>query len=226
MLKIKKGPKAKAETQNWYKDRYQYAVMHRKILVIISLASMACTVFTLLIISQLAASKSIEPFVIQIDQKSGMTQVLDPVRLKELTINEAVNNYFIIKYIRSREGYHANDIGRNYDVVRLMSEPTKVFGQYRKQISPNNPDSVVTRLGSFGERTVNVKSVTYLGPQQVQIRYSTRTTGQGRKASVENSIALLEYEYVKMPLSMTERYINPLGFRITDYRTYEDIASP
>ncbi len=217
------GKKAKPEIQNWYKDRYQYVVMQRKVLVIISVAALVCTFAAIFIIFRLIDAKTIEPFVIQIDQRSGITQVLDPVSVKELTAKESVNNHFISQYIKAREGYHARDISRDYDLVRLMSDPGGVFGYYRGSINPNNPSSPVARFGSSGERTVKIKSITYLEPRRVQVRIQIDES-MGEYSGTLHRIATLSFTYVRLNLSISERYINPLGFRVTEYRVYEDEA--
>ena len=211
------------ETKNWYKDRYQYVLLQRKLLAIITIMSLICTLATVVVISQLTPLKTIEPFVIQVDQKSGITQAVDPVTVKELTANEAVNNYFIVQYMRAREKYNINDLAQNYNLVRIMSESKKVYPQFVSEADPNNPRSNAARLGSFGERTIKFKSITYLSPQLAQVRFLVEE--KGGLAGAAHKIALLSFEYVKMSLTTEERYLNPLGFRVTDYRVDEDVLT-
>src|SRR5262245_52619761 len=104
--------------KNWYKDRYQYVLVQRKVLTLITLLSLSCTLFALFYIAHITPLKTIEPFVIEVDQKSGITQTVDPLTVKELTANEAVNNFFIVQYIRARESYSSTDYARNYNIVR------------------------------------------------------------------------------------------------------------
>src|SRR5258706_3098115 len=158
------------DDKSWYKYRYQYVLVQRKFLVAIPLMSLVCTFAAVIVISQLTPLKSIEPFVIQVDQKSGITQTVDPLTVKELTANEAVNNYFIVQYIRSRETYSLTDLAKNYNLVRIMSESKRVYAQFVGEADPNNPRSNAARMGTFGERTVKFKSITYLGPQLAQVR--------------------------------------------------------
>jgi len=214
------------ESKNWYKDRYQYVLLQRKLLTMITVASLICTLATVLAISHLTPLKTIEPFVIQVDQKSGITQTVDPLTVRELTANEAVNNYFIVQYMRAREKYNINDLAQNYNLVRIMSESKRVYPQFVSEADPNNPRSNAARLGSFGERTIKIKSITYLGPQLVQVRFYTEEKGGGAgTGGIQHKIALLSFEYVKMSLTTEERYLDPLGFRVTDYRVEEDIVT-
>lgn len=211
------------DTKNWYRDRYQHVLVQRKLLTMITLLSLVCTLATVVVISQLTPLKSVEPFVIQVDQKSGFTQTVDPLTVKELTANEAVNNFFIVQYIRSRETYSVMDLAKNYNIVRIMSERDKVYPEFVGEADPNNPRSNAARLGSTGVRTVKFKSITYLNPQLAQARLLIEEKSDNAGYSQQHKIALVAFEYIKMNLTTEERYINPLGFRVTDYRLDEDV---
>lgn len=208
---------------NWYKDRYQYVIVQRKILTLITLLSLLCTFVTVLVIASLTPLKTVEPFVIQVDQKSGIVQTVDPLTVKELTANEAVNNFYIVQYIRARENYNIHDIARNYNIVRIMSEPGQVYGQFVSQADPNNPRSNAARLGSGGTRTVKFKSITYINPQLAQARLLIEERGNETSYQQQHKIVLIAFQYIKLNLTNEERYINPLGFRVTDYRVDEDV---
>jgi type IV secretion system protein VirB8 len=210
------------EAKNWYKDRYQYLLVQRKLLTLITLLSLLCTLGTVVAIALLAPLKTVDPFVIQVDQKSGITQTVDPLSVKELTANEAVNDFFIVQYIRSRETYSVMDLARNYNIVRVMSEADKVYADFVRQADPNNPRSNAARLGSSGVRIVKFKSITYLSPQLVQARLLIEER-QDTSVVQYHKIALVAFQYIKLSLTNEERYINPLGFRVTDYRLDEDI---
>lgn len=178
-----------------------------------------------MLILSLIPQKTIEPYVIQVDQKSGITEVVDPVSSRELTGNEAVNNYFIVQYLRAREGYAAANIFDQYNLVRVMSEPNTVFAKFREEADANNRDSNVTRLGSVGKREVKIKSISYLEPQVVQIRVVFIEKDNGISISSQShKIILLKFGYAKMGLSREERFLNPLGFRVLDYNVYDEVA--
>jgi type IV secretion system protein VirB8 len=219
---MSKTLKEPIDNKNWYRDRYQRVLVQRKLLTLITLLSLFCTLIMVLVIAQLTPLKTVEPFVIQVDQKSGITQTVDPLTVKELTANEAVNNFFIVQYIRSRETYDIHDLARNYNIVRIMSERDKVYPEFVARADPNNPRSNAARLGSTGQRTVKFKSITYLNPQLAQARLLIEEKGNNSYTQ-QHMIALLGFQYIKLNLNNEERYINPLGFRVTDYRLDEDV---
>ncbi|MFN9109522.1 MAG: virB8 family protein, partial [Bacteroidota bacterium] len=205
-----------------YKDRYQYVLVQRKLLVLITLLSLASTLSTTFVIAYLTPLKTVEPFVIQVDQKTGIVQTVDPLTATELTANEAVNNFYIVQYIRARETYSMADLARNYETVRVMSESDSVYRQFIAEQSPNNPGSNVARLGASGSRTVKFRSFSYLNPSTIQVRVTIEERNDSGVFNFQR-IVTLKFEYVKMSLTMEERYLNPLGFRVTSYRVDEEI---
>jgi type IV secretion system protein VirB8 len=216
-----RATKEPSHSKNWYRDRYQYVLVQRKILVLITSLSLVASLVTVVVIAQLTPLKTVEPFVIQVDQKTGITQTVNQMTVKEITANEAVNNFFIVQYIRARENYVSADLSRNYNIVRLMSESNKVYGEFTRSANPNNPRSNAARLGVTGVRTIKFKSITYLNPQTVQARVLVEEKSESNLAQ-QHLIILLSFAYVNMALTLEERYLNPLGFIVTDYRVDED----
>ncbi|MCE2926146.1 MAG: hypothetical protein LW823_00655 [Rickettsiales bacterium] len=219
---MSKAAQDTTQTKNWYKDRYQYVLVQRKLLVLITFLSLVSTFATTMVIASLTPLKTVEPFVIQVDQKTGIAQTVDPLTATELTANEAVNNFYIVQYIRARETYSLPDLARNYETVRIMSESTMVYPEFIAQQNPNNPSSNAARLGTSGVRTVKFKSFSYLNPSTVQARVLIEEKNESGIFNFHR-IVTLEFQYIKMALTLEERYINPLGFRVTSYRTDEEI---
>lgn len=211
--------------KNWYKDRYQSVLVHRRILWVFTTVSLVCAIIALVVVLALIPQKTIEPYVIQVDKRTGITQYVNPVTATELTANEAVKNYFIVNYIRAREGYSATDVFRKYDMVRMMSQPSPVYDGFLQEADPNNPESNVARLGSAGKKQVIIKSISYLEPQVVQVRIVSEERNDGISVSTRrHKIIIIKFKFANIPLSAEERYVNPLGFLVIDYRMDEDVA--
>ncbi|MEZ5691931.1 MAG: type IV secretion system protein [Rickettsiales bacterium] len=210
------------ESRNWYKDRYQSVLLQRRLLIVITILSMVSTLVVMTIVAQLTPLKGVEPFLIQVEPKSGITQVVDPFTVKEVTGLEAVNNYFIVKYIRARESYNVRDISDNYTTVRVMSERNNVYSKFRREANPNNPNSVAARMGGTGSRSVKFKSITYIKPNRAQVRLLVEETAANGLTLQSHKIVTILFEYRKLALTSEERYINPLGFHVLDYRVDDD----
>ena len=229
-LKEEKIPKE--EKKNWYNDRYQFVVVQRNTLAVITILALVCSIAATYSISQLAPLKSVEPFVIQVDQKSGITQAVNPLQARDLTANEAVNQYFIVQYCRARETFLGTQDKNyyNYNLVRILSDPS-IFSKYQREIVLSNPESPGARLGANGERSIHIASIKSLDSKTLQDGTETRRyliiaqiseKGGNGPAKVLQKIITLEFKYAELVLNTEDRYLNPLGFRVLDYRVDEN----
>jgi len=217
--------------KNWYNDRYEFVVIQRNIFAIITLISLVLSIVVTFSISQLTPLKSVEPFVIQIDQKTGVTQVVNPIKSKELLAQDAVNNFFIVEYIRARESHLSQDVNYyNYNLVRVLSDPA-IFRAYTFEIALSNPESPAARMVNGGTRDVHISSIKYVsedkdsaGNQTLRYDIRVQITERGTQAGtrVLQKLISLKFKYVALELTTEDRYLNPLGFRVIDYKAYDE----
>jgi len=215
------------EAKNWYTDRYEAVCIQRNILLIVTLCALVTTVFASVAIAWLMPLKSIEPFVIQIDETTGITQVVDPLRDDEITANEAIKRYMIYKYVMSRETYLVDTERRrdNYNVVRVMTEPD-IYNNFRIGLSTNNEDSPTNVYGETKQRIIKVKSISFLNEETAQVRLSAEVVEGGRRVEKKTPYTILmTFEFKKMELTAGERFINPLGFLVESYNISEEILN-
>lgn len=223
MLKVKKKTQGNQPTaKNWYSDKYQSVLVQRNIFAVITLLSLLTTLVAVIAVKSLSPLKSVEPFVIQIDEKTGLTEVVEPLsRSKLVSANEVVDNYFVWQYIRARETYDIPDYSRNVQIVNMMSH-NKVYSSYVNEISPNNPQSAVARLGKKGVRTVENPVIIYLpnklGKRMAQVRFQISESQRGERAVPYQKIVTMEFTYADIELTRAQRFINPLGFQVISYR--------
>jgi len=218
---------AKKDKKNWYNDRYQFVVVQRNFFAIVTVLSLACSIAATFSISQLAPLKSVEPFVIQVDQKTGITQVVDPLKSSEITGNESINQYFIVQYCRARESFLGSQERNNYNynVVRVLSEP-EIFSSYYRDVAVSNTDSPIARLGANGLREVKIGSIKLLdrktlptGEEVMRYLVVAQITEKGLSSSVKTmqKIISIEFKYAELELTTEDRYLNPIGFRVLGY---------
>ncbi len=233
---FKKGDKAEAkpESKSWYQDKFQYVLVQRNILAITTLVALILALISVFAVMQLTPYKSVEPFVIQVDEKSGIVQRVDPVTKQQFTANEAIENYFIVKYITARETYDISDLRHNYNIVRVMSNQS-VYADFRRQATPKNPNSPAAVLQTSGKRTVKFKSITYIdttapgqqqranAPQVAQVRVQvTDNLPKVPAPVVSHQVITLQFQFSDLNLTQEDRYINPLGFTVLSYRKDRD----
>lgn len=210
----------------WHRDLYQSVVVSRNRWFLAGLIGIALAGLQALALVFITPLKTVEPYVIQVDNKSGMTTVLKPLREGQegnLTQDEAVTKSFIVKYIVARETYDPQDLNRNYDLVRLMSgsEEAKRFDD---SVSNMNPNSPVERYKTTTTRTVRISSVSFLDKNKktVQIRFTT-TENQRNESREDYWVAILTYRYVNSPMDEADRFNNPLGFQVMSYRLDQEL---
>ncbi len=223
----KKGEQnAALKKRNWYEDRYQSALVQRNILLFVVLLSLLGISFAVITVLQISSSKKISPFVIQVEDKTGITSVVQP--LDKFSTNETIQKYFIMKYLNARETYSFHDYRyQYYTIVRLLSDD-KVYGEFRRWLVSEQGDSPV-RYGDKIERTISVKSITYLPNNRespgytVQVRFKQSDVLHKRVQPDKHKIATINFEFFPMRLTTEEQYINPLGFQVLSYRVDNEI---
>lgn len=210
------------EVKNWYSDRYQYVLVQRNILAFITLAALGAAAFLSVAISQMAPLKSVKPFVIQVDDKTGITQVVSDESKQELQANEVLKRYFVIKYVNFREGYDASFAQTAYNAVRLMSSRS-VFDVYNEYMAAANPQSPVNLYSNKVTKTVKFMSVVFLEPDLAQARISVSYHGQGASGYKESQhVVLVRFKFARLELTQDERDVNPLGFRVEAYQVVQE----
>lgn len=214
--------------KNWYSDRYQTTLIQRNFLLLLTMISLAGIIVSVITVVQVTSSKSVEPFVIEIEEKTGITNVIRPLLKEKFAYDEALRRYFIMKYVNAREGYDFGSYKYNYyTVIRLLST-SKVYSEFRKQVAPESVDSPL-RMEARGQRVVKAKSMALLEQPTkdkpgftVQVRFALETSGNDY-AGVKNLVATINFDYFDLSLTTEERDINPLGFQVTGYRIDEEV---
>lgn len=221
-------------SKHWYQDKYQHVLTQRNVLALVALVALVAAAMAVLAVMRLAPLKSVEPYLLQIDEKTGLTQRVSSITRKEYAADQAIDRYFTTSYLRVREGYNINILRYNYNIVRLMSSPD-VFRRYRFQIDPKNEDSLAKKLGAYGLREVRVRSIVYITnpsekgkPQNarqkiVQARITTTDTTPNSGDKVQQWVVTLTFEYADLKLNQDEQLLNPLGYTVTSYQIQPEI---
>ncbi|PIR32839.1 MAG: hypothetical protein COV36_03415, partial [Alphaproteobacteria bacterium CG11_big_fil_rev_8_21_14_0_20_44_7] len=120
-------------------------------MILIVILSLLSVIFMTVAAYFFVPLKSVEPFVIQIDESTGVTEIVSSKKIKEYSANESLVKFFSMRYIYSRENYNFRLIDENNEVVRVMSSP-EVFYHFRRYIDPANPGSPYNIFGTKIER--------------------------------------------------------------------------
>jgi type IV secretion system protein VirB8 len=218
------------QVKNWYSDRYQAMVIQRNFLMLITLISLVGVVVSAFAVQVVTSAKTIEPFVIEVSQKSGVATVVDQLSTKQFVADEVISRYFIAQYIRAREGYDYHQFQYNYNTITRLFSSSDVYKEFRSTISSTNEQSPTALLGNSGRRDVSITSIIFMqgggenGEKTAQVRFQYTDTGVGgRIRDVKHKVALVVFSFKQLKLSIEDRYVNPLGFTVTSYKADDEV---
>ena len=209
--------KAKTDTKNWYSDRYQTVLVQRNLLFIATLASLAAALITAMLIYVNIPLVTVEPFAIEVDRRSGIVQTVQPLALDATAKDERINNYMLINYLRAFETVNISDFAYSLTMIRISSVPD-IFSEFLRTKNPYDKDTVAGAvMAARAKRDIVIKSIYYLRPGHVQIRFITQDKSTNGTAAPEHFLANIKFEYREIKLNIDEAFLNPLGFYVTSY---------
>jgi type IV secretion system protein VirB8 len=207
------------KVRNWYEERYDNITVQRNLLFVLLLILLCLSIISIIVVAYVVNTKRFDPFVIQIDDTTGMAKIVNPISSSVLSGNEALAQYFIKKYVVARETYNPVDFDTQANTtVRLLSS-NSIYWDYRGYLKNEDVNPSI-KYGQKNTTFLLVKSWSNLSENKYILRFSINETAGSR--SVFNKIAVVEFKYVPMELTDKDKDINPIGFQITGYRVDDD----
>lgn len=226
--KVKNTEKTFNQVKNWYQDRYETVVIQRNVLFLVVIALIAVFGFTISGIIALNTEKVYEPFIVQVEDNTGVITKVNNEAIRELAADKALRNSSLVRYILARENYSSVEHIYNYfTIVRLFSTQ-QVYDEFNATIATSNPNSPLSFGMDFKIET-KIKSITDIDENQklVQVRIDKSKISTRSKDNVpewtKSYLISLKYAYIDTGLPEADRYINPLGLQIVDYDVNEEI---
>ena len=167
-------------------------------------------------VAGLTPLKTVEPFVVRVDNSTGIVDVVSGLKSGPLDYDEAVRKWFASRYVRSREGFTSSEAEENFRNVTLMTAPAEQ-ARFVAWFSGRNPESPQNVYGDRATVRIKVKTISLIGSNVMQVRY-LRTMTRGDEVNQTHWIATLTYSFVNAPMSEQDRLVNPLGFLVTEFR--------
>lgn len=213
--KSKDNKKQVFKIKNWYSNRYQLIIVQRNILLVFTIICIASMMVSVIFVKHIIASKSLEPYLIEVEEKTGVVTVVDQMTTADFTGNEIMKKYFINQFIQSSTAYNPRTYKIDLEIVRLLSSPA-VYSNFRKRINAK-------KLGVDSKITVRIKSIQFPSPNNAQIRILRNINNNGKKETKNEIITISFFFGSDVELTMEERLINPLGFQVVSYSIAEEI---
>ena len=212
-------PQSIPSLRNWYEERYDSIIVQRNLLFLLLLILLLLSIISITVVAYVINTKKFDPFVIQIDDNTGVARVVNPVSSTVLSGNEALAQYFIKKYVIARETYNPVDFNTEARrTIRLLST-NSVYWDYRGYIRNEEIDPSI-KYGQKNTTFLLVKSWSKLAENKYIMRFSINETAGAKK--VFNKIAVVEFQYVPIELTEEDKDVNPVGFQVTAYRVDDD----
>lgn len=163
------------------------------------------------------------PTVLRVDNTTGAVEAVTVQRESEVSYGEAVDSYFLNKYVLNREGYEYKTIQSMYETTRLMSGEDAWLTYNALYSGPTARDAV---LNNRTEIIVKVRSIASNSDTGIAtVRYTTqKKQSNGIIEPVEHWIATVGYTYIRAIMSTEERRINPLGFVVNTFRADPEVV--
>jgi type IV secretion system protein VirB8 len=119
-----KDNKQKKNIVSWYQDRYLMAIVQRNFLLIFSVVSSIGVLICLILIKNFYEGKTVEPYLVEVDKKTGIASVVDTKSKEQYTSNEIVRESYIMQYVRAREQYSQEKVDDYQNILRVLSSPS------------------------------------------------------------------------------------------------------
>ncbi len=215
-----KRTKAHFDSVNKFeKDRISFHKTMGKIGLIFGGLGILTGLAGVIAVAGLTPLKTVEPFAIRVDNNTGYTDIVKPLKNSEETsYGEELDKYWLARFIIERESYDWQLVQTSYDSVKLMTTPN-LFNEYSSYItSPVSPVNVFKQTKKI---KVQILSVSFIGDVG-QVRFSKQVLDSSGEPDLNIPttywLATASFDYKHKIELEKDRRINPLGFQVTGYR--------
>jgi type IV secretion system protein VirB8 len=207
-----------ADSASWNQDRVSAIRSSQRLAWWIAGAACLVALLEAVALVVLMPLKQVEPYTLMVDKTTGYVQALKPLDPGKVTPDSALTQSFLVQYVIAREGFDFATVNQNYRKVALFSTGA-ARSSYLTQMQASNPASPLITLPRGAAIDTRVKSVSPIGQDTVLVRFDTvRTDPNGQAQPPSPWIATIRYRYSTDPMSLEDRFVNPLGFQVVSYR--------
>jgi type IV secretion system protein VirB8 len=215
-----------AEGASWAKDRQDALHGSRRLAWAVAGGLGVVAVCEAVALVVLMPLKTIEPYTLLVDRQTGFVQALKPVDAQLVSADRALTQSFLVQYVIAREGFDRDTLQSDYRKVGLWSAG-QARSDYVAAMQASNPGSPLSRYPRGTIVDVTVKSVTPMSASTAMVRFDTQRRGiVGDTQPAQTWVAVIRYRYSGEPMSVADRFINPLGFQVERYRRSMEVLAP
>jgi type IV secretion system protein VirB8 len=216
------------EAQSWELDRARRAERSAKIAWIVAVVAAVIAVLAVAAVSGLTPLKQPVPVLIRVDSSSGIVDIV-PTYEGTTDIEQVVTRNLLQNYVIARERYFYGTAEADYELVASQNSP-RLNQEWAALWATNNPASPLNVYKDGTSIRTQVRSVTFLKLDsgkdklaQVRFTRSTRAGGTGEEQA-SHWVSTIEFAYVQPSKDDKMRSLNPLGFRVVEYRREPEVT--
>lgn len=218
------------EAVSWDDDRVAQALRAARAAWRIAAAACLCVVMLAVALALLTPLKTVEPFLIRVDSRSGVVDVV-PAYTGHETFSRAVARYFLAHYIAVCERFDLAMAASDYEQCGAFNSARLNAALYARW-SRGNPRSPLNTHKDGSAVSVRIESVSFLesvsrAHDLAQVRFD-RTVRQAddTRGPITHWIATLQYTFARPPRDPRMRRWNPLGFEVLDLELEPEVLGP
>lgn len=214
-----------SEARSFDYDLRIAAERSKRVAWIIACGSSVLALAAVTAVAALAPLKEVTPFVIRVDEASGVPEVMTALKDGGQTYDEAVSRYFLARYVRTREGYTYAEREAIFQEVSLLSSP-ETQQEFSAYYNASNPQSPQYTYGKDTKAEIKIRSIAFLGDGLAQVRfYRTEINEREDLRTRSHWVATINFDFdPRAEVSSEDRLINPLGFIAKNYRADPEVV--
>lgn len=206
------------EAGSWATDRIAALQKSRRIAWFVAIGAAAVAVVEAIALIVLMPLKTVVPYTLLVDRTTGFVQALQPLDANQITPDKALVQSMLVQYVIARESFDVATLQTNYQKVGLWSAD-QARGDYLNLMQASNLRSPLARYPRSSVVETRVKSVSRLSDNSALVRFETvRRDAGGQHQTPQPWVAILQYRFSGEPMSAEDRFANPLGFQVLEYR--------
>lgn len=206
------------EAGSWATDQIEALRSSRRIAWFIAAAAVVVAMAEAAALVILMPLKTTVPYTLMVDRTTGFVQALQPLDPARITPDRALVQSMLVQYVIARESFDVAVLQSNYQKVGLWSAE-QARSDYLNLMQASNLESPLSLYPRSAIVEVRVKSVSPLDPQSAMVRFETVRRDQGGPPQAAQPwVAIVRYRFSGEPMSAEDRFLNPLGFQVIDYR--------
>lgn len=208
--------------RTWDQDRNRSALRSSRIAWGVAAVASILAAASIFAVAALTPLKTVVPYVIRVNQTTGAVDVQTALTERPMRYDEAVTKYFLAQYVRTRESWIPAAAEENFRSVTILSQPAEQQ-RWARYFSNNNGSSPQNIWGKNTVVQARVRNIAFINDRVANIRF-TRLIQTETDTQSSDWIATVTFTYANAPMSEGDRYRNPLGFQVENYRSDPEVT--